>query len=87
LVAGSIPAEGTFYVADTGPISNFGGDGIHLRHLANGVSNRVPLTADFEAYQTRSVLAFAGHFDQSMYQSFWVELLEQPASHILQLLQ
>ena len=87
MVAGSIPAEGTSYFAGTGPISNFGGDATHLLRLANGVSNRVPLTADFEAYQTRSVLAFAAHFDQSMYQSFWVELLEQPASHILQLLQ
>lgn len=87
MVAGSIPAEGIFYFADTGPISNFGGDATHLLRLANGVSNQVLLTADFEVSQTRSVLAFAGHFDQSMYQSFWVELLEQPASHILQLLQ
>tara|TARA_B110000483_G_C17877329_1_gene420324 strand:- start:130 stop:393 length:264 start_codon:yes stop_codon:yes gene_type:complete len=87
LVAGSIPAEGTFYLAGTRPISNFGGDAIHLLRLANGVSNRVLLTADFEASQIRSVLAFAGHFDQSMCQSFWVGLLEQLASHIRQLLQ
>ena len=68
-------------------ISNFGGDAIHLRRLANEVANQVLLTVDFEASQTRSVLAFAGHFDQSMYQSFWVGLLEQLASHIRQPLQ
>ena len=87
MVAGSIPAEGTSYFAGTGPISNFGGDAIHLLRLANGASNRVPLTADFEAYQTRLVHAFAGHFDQSTSQSFWAELLEQSASRIRQLRQ